>query len=148
MEKKSGLKAVYLPQTSERVFPLSVFRGKVSENACKQSLNVVNYERLWFTRKIWSSHNAPKNTEQYGGKLLSHSFDSDQKALWKYFSNITKPIWEFTWEKGAVLAATENTEAKERNLLVIALRNHSLVVMKAAFSFLNKKADEESSTHC
>lgn len=52
--------------------------------------------RLWFATKVWSNHNAPKNNEQYGGKILqwiqNNSLDSDQKAFWKYFSNITKHI--------------------------------------------------------
>lgn len=41
-------------------------------------------------------------------------------------------------EKGTVLTATENAEAKAKNLLVTALRNDHLVVMKASFLFLQK----------
>lgn len=48
-------------------------------------------------------------------------------------------------EKGTVLTATENAEAKAKNLLVTALRNDHLVVMKASFLFL-QKWDEASLT--
>lgn len=87
---------------------------------------------------------ALENIEQYGGKISPYSLNFDQQAFWRCFSNFTKHIWEFMWEKETVITTTGNAEAKaKKTTLVTALRNYSLVVMKAAFLFLQKQ-DEES----
>lgn len=98
-----------------------------------------------FYYKNWIEPHALENIEQYSGKISPYSLNSDQKAFWRCFSNFTKHIWEFIWEKETVLTTTGNAEAKAKNTLVTALRNYNLVVMKAAFLFLQKQ-DEESST--
>lgn len=82
---------------------------------------------------------ALENIEQYGGKVSPYSLNSDQRAFWRCFSNFTKHIWEFTWEKETVLTAKE---AKPKNTFVTALRNYKLVVMKAAFYFYKNKINK------
>lgn len=142
-KKNSDLKAVYLPQTSKRILPLKLPRGKVSDSTCRGSLDLINWD-YDLLQKLNPATCTKEHRETWWQDItLFTRFWS--KAFWSCFPNFIKNIWEFTWEKGTTLTARENAEAKAKNPLVTALRNDSLVVLKVESLFL-QKWDEESLT--
>lgn len=111
----------------QKSFAFKTFERK-SLRGCKKMKPKCGELRLQLATKIWSNHSVLKNNEQYGARCYLIHLIRIQR-LYENTLLTLQSIWEFTWERGTVLAATENTETKGKNP---SLRNYNLAVMKAA----------------